>query len=92
MTEPPIADDFAAIAKRLREIEGEEPQPGGWGLWYTQVQPHCWLNNRGKSLVVSSPVFPPSTWPTEDLARQTLEDLRSECGTAYKYISVREYP
>lgn len=44
MGEPRIADDFAFIAGRLKELEGERPSPGGkWGVWFTDGRVWCHL-------------------------------------------------
>jgi hypothetical protein len=42
MPEPRIADDFAFIASRLKEIEGEKPKPGcKWAVWAIGAQTWC---------------------------------------------------
>jgi hypothetical protein len=45
MGEPRIADDFAFISNRLKELEGDKPSPGGkWGVWY--VSGKIWVHMR----------------------------------------------
>lgn len=42
MGEPRIADDFAFIAGRLKELEGQKPSPGGkWGVWFIEGRKWC---------------------------------------------------
>jgi hypothetical protein len=45
MGEPRIADDFAFISNRLKELGGQKPDPGGkWGVWY--ISGAMWVHMR----------------------------------------------